>query len=100
MRLMEITVPENAEGQLKTEDLQMKQQSNTKKTFLLLMMISMSAILLSCASLKNTEDVARIGPDEARTAVANNEALDGVQNAETEIGCVSICIKEQQCTQL
>jgi hypothetical protein len=58
-----------------TEDLQMKSKltANTSIQFLILLFVS--AVLLSCSHFHNTENVARIGPEEARAAVVGNEAL-------------------------
>ena len=41
----------------------------------ILIILFISTVLLACSRYQNTEDVARIGPNEARAAVAQNEAL-------------------------
>jgi hypothetical protein len=53
----------------------MKIKPTKNKKVLLLTLLFIGFVLLACARLKNTEDVARIGPNETRAAVVNNEAL-------------------------
>ena len=53
----------------------MKPKPIMNRAVLLLTILFMSAVLLSCSHFQNTENVARIGPEEARAAVGNNEAL-------------------------
>ncbi len=53
----------------------MKSTPISYKTMLLLLAVLISATLLACSHFQKNEDVARIGPNEARAAVVNNEAL-------------------------
>lgn len=53
----------------------MNPKPSMNKLVLLLTILFISALLLSCSRFQNTENVARIGPEETRAAVANNEAL-------------------------